>query len=60
MKLDLDSEQLRQCTSKVRHDTAAKAHAVMKRSPYKKVLNVYHCKWCGLYHIGTKTTHVKG
>jgi hypothetical protein len=60
MRLDLDSDQLRQCTSKVRHDSAAKAYKVMKRSPYRKVLDVYKCRYCDHWHIGHKTTHVKG
>lgn len=60
MQLDLDDEQLRTCTSKVRHASAVKAHKVMERSPYRKILDVYHCKFCGLYHIGHKTNHRKG
>lgn len=52
--IDLDNEQLASCTSKVRHETAAKAHSAMKRSPYVKKLNVYHCKYCGKFHIGGK------
>lgn len=56
MKVDLDNERLRSCISKVRHESANKAHSVMKRSPYRKVLDVYHCKYCGKFHIGHKLT----
>jgi hypothetical protein len=56
MTIDLNDERLVSCTSKVRHETAAKAHSVMKRSPYVKKLNVYHCKYCGKFHIGHKLT----
>lgn len=54
--IDLNDERLRMCTSKVRHQSADKAHSVMKRSPYRKVLCVYHCKYCGKFHIGHKLT----
>lgn len=56
MKIDLDDERLRSCTSKVTHASADKAHKVMARSPYKKVLTVYHCRFCGKFHVGHKLT----
>jgi len=54
--IDLDNDKLRRCISKVRHQTAAKAHSVMARSPYRKVLEVYHCGYCGKFHLGHKLT----
>jgi uncharacterized protein with PIN domain len=60
MNIDLDDPRLRSCISKVVHASAEKAHKVLTKSPYKKVLDVYHCKFCGRYHIGHKTTNRKG
>lgn len=51
--VDLDDDRLRSCISKV------KAHKILTKSPYKKVLVVYHCRYCGQYHLGHKSAHLK-
>jgi len=59
MNIDLDDDRLRSCISKVVHKTADKAHKVLTKSPYKKVLDVYRCPYCQFWHIGHKTTKGK-
>jgi hypothetical protein len=47
-----DYDRFRSCEIKVPHASAAMAWKVAKRAPYKKGLQVYHCRYCGAWHVG--------
>lgn len=41
-----------ECAGKVRHATAALAHAVFRKQRKSPGMNVYRCPSCGGWHIG--------
>ena len=54
----------RSCTGKVRHVDSAAARkalrATVRHDEEHQTMNVYHCRFCGGYHIGHRSQRREG
>jgi len=45
-------KKIKACGNKVRYPNRKKAREARRRTPSGGHLNIYHCPWCGWYHLG--------
>jgi hypothetical protein len=60
------AQRRRACKGKVRHEDQATAQRELGRLARSKGsmniahLNVYHCRWCGAWHVGHTPARILG